>query len=362
MSSEEKFVGEVLNRISNNSWKSQRRRRYLERLAVLSVGSQVNVRFTGISTAACQWEESRNAHKIQLRSEELDTSFVSDYEKSLGSGKIHTLTQEGFLYHELGHVLITDFEAWKSALDQISSLSKKKMAKQVMNATEDVVLESWIRNYMNCGDILDFKNEVKYHTLYSQNHKQSESDHARFMASMIDDQFDLLCWLIELNGRYNPGVEIMGELRDLMTTTMPKKSDQWFSQDEFDEAQETAVDIISFAVQEPNAEKRFKGIIERFDDLIDARTNNPEGKGNFDGDFQGSGEESEASQGKIEMMVPEPPSSSNDEEEDGSGDGNDDSDDSDESGGGGSGQMPEGGRSVEELLDGRDPDDVKVVM
>lgn len=338
MSQDEKFVSSVLNRISSRSWKSTRRRRYLERLAVLTVGSDVNVNFRDMPTAACEWEESRGAHKIHLRSKELETGYISKFEKRLGSGKIHTLTQEGFLYHELGHVLITDFDAWMGALESINSMKKKAMAKQVMNATEDVVLEAWIRNHLSCGDILDFKNEVKFHTLYSVP-QDKPIKATKFIGSRTDDQFDLLCWLIETNGRYDPGVDWDKILKDI-------RHEPW-TEETFNETQEVAIKIISDAIQEPDARKRYEGIIEKFDNLIDARTDEPDQDEDFQSEFQGSQGGSEASQSQIQMMIPEPESQDDDGEEGGSG---------------GSQPQDEEARSAEEILDGRDPEEVKVVM
>lgn len=326
---DEEFVSNVLKRISARSWKSNRRRSYLERLATLAVGSKVRVQFTDISTAACEWKEDAGYHRIQLRSEELETYYVSKYSNSMGEGTVHTLTQEGFLYHELGHVLITDFDAWMSALDEISSLKKKAMAKQILNAVEDVVLEAWIRDYFNCGKILDFKNEVKFHTLYRVKHSQPKQA-AKFYDAHTDDKFDALLWAVETQGRYDAGidwdeVEIPQEPGDATTN-----------------ARSVATEMISDAVTEPDPEKRYLGIIDKFSDYIDARTDN-ESEQFTKEDHKGG---QQASQQQIQMMVP---SQGDDEENDDSGSQS------------GSSEEREP-RTVEEILDGRDTDEVKVVM
>jgi len=297
--SDDRLVSQVLQRISARSWKSSRRRSYLERLATLAVGSKVRVRFTDISTAACSWEESRGHHEIQLRSDELDLKPVNAYNR-LNEGTIHTLTQEGFLYHELGHVLITDFDAWMNALDGISSLKKKAMAKQVLNAVEDVVLEAWIRDYFNCGDILDFKNEVKFHSLYGV--EQNKNHAAGFYASQTNDKFDALLWAIETKGRYDAGI-------DWVKIDIPHEDSSAKHK-----ARNVATEMISDAVTEPNAHKRYQGIIEKFDDFVDARTDDEADERNFNKDSHEGN--AEASQTQIQMMIPQPESESDDGESD----------------------------------------------
>lgn len=285
--SDDKLVSQVLQRISARSWKSNRRRSYLERLATLAVGSKVRVRFTGIETAACSWKEDRGYHEIQLRSDELKLNTVDEHDK-LDSGTIHTLTQEGFVYHELGHVLITDFDAWMDALSQFSSLKKKAMAKQILNAVEDVVLEAWIRDYFNCGKILDFKNQVKFHSLYSV-HK---TDADAFYAHRINDQFDALLFAVETQGRYDAGIDW-----DRVSINNKDTSAK-------DEAREVATQMISDAVTEPDARKRYEGILDKFDELIDARTDDPNEDEEMFSQESHEGEQ-EASQIQIQMMIPQ---------------------------------------------------------
>ena len=312
--SDDRLVSQVLQRISARSWKSNRRRSYLERLATLAVGSKVRVRFTGIETAACSWEEDRGHHKIQLRSDELDLNHVDEHGK-LDSGTIHTLTQEGFVYHELGHVLITDFDAWMDALEQFSSLKKKAMAKQVLNAVEDVVLEAWIRDYFNCGQILDFKNQVKFHSLYGVDKARA----APFYADYTNDQFDALLWAIETQGRYDAGIDW-----DRISINNKDASAK-------DEVREVATKMISDAVTEPDARKRYEGILDKFDDLIDARTDDTADEDMFSQESHEG--EQQASQTQIQMMIPQQESG---DESGGSGEGDEESEEGEQeqSGGG----------------------------
>ena len=158
----------VINRISKDDWTSDKRRRYLERLGTLTASSKIRVRFENVPTAACAWKESRGHHAIKMRREKLpNPSKYKVIFKKVGDSQTHTLFQEGLLYHELGHVLMSDYDEWESVVNEVGSgsLKKKKMAKQFLNCTEDVVIEAWLRRKFDCGKILDFKNEAKFHLI-----------------------------------------------------------------------------------------------------------------------------------------------------------------------------------------------------
>lgn len=328
----------VLDRISNNDWLSENRRRYLERLGTLTAGSKIRVSFQPIPTASCGWNESGRYHQINMRNSVVPTHYLGEIESKLGSDLIHTLMQEGFLYHELGHVLMSDYDVWSDAVDRSGSLKKNAMYKQWLNCTEDVVIEAWLREKYNCGKILDFKNEIKLYSLCGIPRTKAGAQDF-YSANLGTDsrgdpdfnEFSFVLSLIESLGRFDGHFIEWAENHhsDLMDTYRGP-----------------VTKMISDAVREPNATARYELILDTMDDLFqnfsDADQDPNQSKDN---------EMAGGQQMQVEMIpVPE-------------GSGSDDGDDEDEEQGDGEGQQPSReAREIDEILKGRSPEEVKVLM
>ena len=306
----QEFRSKVLSRISERAWKSERRRSYLQRLATLTVGSKVRVDFDDIPTASCEWDGRK--HKIKLFNSEYDMRKVDRYHQKLGSGKVHSLTQEGMLYHELGHVLISDFDEWNEALNRYDSLMLKDRAKQLLNCVEDVVLEAWIRDHFNCGRILDFKNQVKFHCSYGVDMEDDQAIEGFYLSQISENRMSLMIWLVETYGRYNAGIDWEDHL----------------AQSQLD-IRARVIEMVSDALKEPNAKKRYNLILDAFDDIREDHQISGEPDENPSTEMPQSS--SQISQEDIESMV-----------QDGSGEEGEDGEDGEEEAGGGSGEPEEG--------------------
>lgn len=341
--SESGLRSKVLNRISQRDWLSDDRRKYLERLGTLTAGSKIRVKFAPIPTASCGYKDALGYHEIRMRNQEINMSSLPKSFKDLGYDMVHTLVQEGFLYHELGHVLMSDYDAWGDTVKSVGSMKKKKMFKQFLNATEDVVIEAWLREKYDCGKILDFKNEVKFRGITSVPEEKTE----QFYSDTIHSDFQFVLNLVESIGRYDGG------FLDWAQNNRPTMMADY---------EGPIREMVSEVVREPHAGKRYRIIARTFDNIYDNFVrDNPADENKFSPENQmGGGQQMTVS------MIPVPEGDDEDGEEEGDGDGSgDDSgnnqEDQDGNGGGGSTPNREA-RSVEEILDGRDPEEVKVVM
>lgn len=336
---------EVLNRISQRDWLSDERRKYLERLGTLTAGSKVRVKFANIPTASCGYKDALGYHEIRMRNHKIDTSSLPQSFKDLGGDMIHTLTQEGFLYHELGHVLMSDYDAWEKTVEAEGSLKRKKMFKQFLNATEDVVIEAWLREKYDCGKILDFKNEVKFRGITGVPEEQTES----FYDKTIHEKFQFVLNLVESVGRYD------GDFLEWAERT----HGAWMS-----DYEQPIREMVSKVVREPDAGKRYRIIARTFDNIYDDFSrDNPADEDHFSPENEMGGDQ----EMRVEMVpIPAPEGDKEeDEDEGGDGSGGDDSgntsEEQDGNGSGGSSVNREA-RPVEKILKGRDPEEVKVVM
>ena len=343
---------EVLQKLSKNDWRSDERRKYLERLGTLTCASKIRVNFANIPTANCAWKEGLGYHEINMRATNIITNEI---EKKFGLDEqlIYTLMQEGFLYHELGHVLMSDYDAWEDEVDSYSSLKKQMMFKQFLNCTEDVVIEAWLRRKYNCGKILDFKNEVKFYGISGA----KVGDEYSFYEKSVQDNFTVLLNLVESVGRFD------GKFLDWVSEA-PKSSDPWARQNAhnaFQTFEGSVREMVSKAVREPNATERYELIADTFDQLYsEFNTESPADEDEFSPENEMGGDQEME---QMQIPVPNPPEGE-DEDEDGEGEGDDSGNNQGEQDlqGGEGGSIEREARSVEELLDGRSPDEVKVVM
>lgn len=346
---------DVLNRLSQNQTFSDERRKYLERLGTLTVGSKIRVKFNPMPTASCGWRENLGYHEIRMRSDAVDHRYLGEIGKKLGNNMVNTLMQEGFLYHELGHVLMSDYDAWEETCSDGTSLRKNEMLKQWLNCTEDVVIEAWLREKFDCGKILDIKNEIKFYCLNQVDKDNGTgSAHSHYHEMLFEDEgthlnkFSYALAMIESLGRFD------GHFLSWAEDVDPGL---------FSGLKGPITEMISEAVREPNARKRYQLIKDTFDELYDEYFAVENEDPNQSKQNEMGGEQEMQMQ-----MIPNPQGGEDgddqSEDEDQEGDGDDSGntgEDQDTNGGSGS-NVKRDPRSVEEILKGRDPEAVKVVM
>lgn len=342
---------DVLDRLSQNRTFSDERRKYLERLGTLTAGSKIRVKFTQMPTASCAWRENLGYHEIRIRQEAVDPSYLGKIGDKLGKNMVNTLMQEGLLYHELGHVLMSDYDAWENTCSKGTSLKKNEMFKQWLNCTEDVVIEAWLREKYDCGKILDLKNEVKAFAI-PQIKKTEAAAHSAYHDRMFQDgsinKFSFALSMIESLGRFD------GYFLDWAESVAKPK---------FESLKEPITEMISEAVKEPDAQKRYALIRDTFDELFQDNFSQESEDPKQSKENQGGGDQ----EMQIEMIPsPDGDDEGEDGEEDGDGEdgGGDDSGnnqgDQDTNGGSGS-NIKRDPRPVEEILGERSPDEVMVV-
>jgi hypothetical protein len=123
-------------------------------------------------------------------------------------------------------------------------------------------------------------------------------------------------------------------------------------------------EMISEVVREPDAGKRYRIIARTFDNIYDDFSrDNPADEDHFSPENQMGGDQ----EMRVEMVPIPAPEGDEEEDEDGEGDGSGDDDSgntSEEQDGNVSGgsSVNREARPVEKILDGRDPEEVKVVM
>lgn len=143
----------------NEQNNSDRKREFLEGLCSFLVQSEVRIRFHAVDTAACAWREQGEYHEILIREEQVDVDVpqLSDASDEV----VDLLAREGLLYHEIGHVLYTDYSAWERVLSD-RSLSERSAAKNLLNIMEDNVIEQLLTVNEGVGKQLAVKNEMKW--------------------------------------------------------------------------------------------------------------------------------------------------------------------------------------------------------
>ena len=312
----------VISRVSQSSRTSDQRRRYLERLGTLTAGSRIRVSFKQMPTASCEWREGSKYHQINIRRQDIDVQSMGTLYEKLGESTVYTLFQEGLLYHELGHVLMSDYDAWQKVINGVGgkSLKKQAMAKQFLNCTEDVVIEAWLRRKFDCGNILDFKNECKLYALNPKVTVNRADKDALF--KNYDQQFQSEFWfvlnLIESVGRFD------GHFLEWAEDNAASMLDQYL---------DWARELVSEAVREPNATARYRLIMKYFDEIYDnVRHEEPADEDQFETGNQGAGEQQER-----EEQVPTPEPESGDE----SGEGGEEEDEEQSPDEGGAGEAEE---------------------
>jgi hypothetical protein len=203
---------------------------------------------------------------------------------------------------------MSDYDAWSAMLDDFDSLVARKSFKHFLNQVEDVVIEAWMREWIDCGRVLDFKNMVKFYTMYEIERPKGRRSAATHYKKVIQTKMDATLAMIESLGRYD------GHFLDLHGDDLP-------------EIREFATRVISFAVREPDAQKRYAGVREMYEEFFgDDYSSASE-------EFQDSGHADAENQmaGEQQMMSVSIPIPNDGEEQDASGDMNSQASDGSES-------------------------------
>lgn len=291
--------------------------RYFETIANMSVSSRVNVQERQMETAACAYDEDRHRHDVQIRAERFPIHGELDERLDAPDSAISRLIKEGMLYHELGHVLFTDYDGWMDVLQSESRMQVRRELKHTLNMMEDSVIEQYLIEQFGISHLLSLKNESKHESIGMLS-RNPTIDHM-FQGDI--NALELARLTFEETGRYRLGFldEHFGD-----------------SDNEFEVAGELSADEIIYrsnelmneCLTEPNARKRYRLVRDFVEDIVDENGKDEtihdgqdiSGMHNRDDDHPQSGQE----QNSMFVPVPDIEEDEDGEESDGSGDEDDD--------------------------------------
>lgn len=128
------------------------RRQYFEKLASLHSGKQINVTIEGRQAFA----DITDQEDLQINiPEKIPEQYHTDYSEDVWE----MLFQKVELYHELGHVLYTDWPSFEKNLDRYVDVRDYPIFKEWWNILEDAVIERLLQNRFSIENDLWIKNE-----------------------------------------------------------------------------------------------------------------------------------------------------------------------------------------------------------
>lgn len=314
----------VVNRLTRNKSdsKSHKIESYLQKMAALTVRSRTDVNLvSGLPTARCRWDSPE--HVIEIRSEnlEIDYSEMPKKFRDYDMDYIDLLAKEGFLYHELGHVLYTDYDAWMSTIEK-EPIMQRDGVKQLMNAGEDAVIEAYLDEKYGIGNVLTLKNELKHASYPVDQDRYEDCTPTDVATAVFDDRGRYNTGLIDRH--QNAAVSFEIEIEDAFSITA-------------DEVIKAATKTLYEAIKTPDASERYELFADLYNDIHD----NMESEQKIPrGPSGGTSEDPAKSDAeKQAMMVPVPDL---DGDDDGDGDGDEDGQEAGEDGEEQDGQDPDG--------------------
>ncbi len=145
---------------------SEARRKELERIANLSLPRSLTVSVTlNRSAAACRPADRQHRFEILIPTKEYDQP-VTDLKRPVW----HRFMQVALLYHELGHVLYSDFERLDVLMDEVED-GWQYLFKMVYNAVEDAAIESQMAAEYRLREDFTLKN-ITLSTISDQQHRE----------------------------------------------------------------------------------------------------------------------------------------------------------------------------------------------
>ena len=236
----------VLDRLARRDAFSRARESYLEKFANLQVSIDVEVTFADLpNPASCQPKDGKfliqiDQKKLAKRANDQgfshSKSVIPDHLSDLSSGYIDAFLQEGLLYHELGHVLFSDFEALQEVQGKVR-MSERQQFHSLVNVFEDSTIEIFLRQFFDCGNQLLIKNQIFWNLYQEQNVSQPEEFEPLTQADLVARQL----------GQVNTGLL-----------------------DDFDsKAKELAIEAFYDVIQEPDAMQRYLRLLDLYNNLRD---------------------------------------------------------------------------------------------
>ncbi len=323
----DKLLTRRRGRAQENSF-DHNRVEYFQTMSNMLVSSRVDVAASeDIPTAACKWDADRNTHQLLLRDGKVPVS--SDVVSKIGKEErfVSLLCKEGMVYHEQGHVLFTDHDAWKDVLSQVGLMERENL-QRLLNVMEDAVIEAFLIEHFGVDRILALKNENKHKTIgVFQN---GDRDDPTLVEPYFEDPIhpvSLATMVFEEFGRYDIGiVKRHLDPNEYERFNLTPSASQAIDMTATDIIEETLACLREVS-QEPDARKRYERVAELFKQIypktasqqgqkIDVQNISP------DAEQTPSGSEQQMSQFRIKTPdIEEEEESDSESESGGSGDG-----------------------------------------
>lgn len=239
-------VEKVSNRLTGQRATSEETRRHLEKFGrLLAPDDNLTVQFSSkIPTAVTRADRIEEGLLVEVTDKKIEQP-----ETDIDNDAWQLLAREALLIHEIGHVLYTDFEAYKDVLDT-SGLSKQEKQEfdKIQNALEDAVVDQQLRWKFNCGRELDT------HLLNLFSKGKAQQRYLGFIPAVTTAILEKGVYSVGILEEYHNGE------RDLIDAKF---------EDEFEEALELIDDVLTDVLTEPDAMQRYERCLDFYLELKD---------------------------------------------------------------------------------------------
>ncbi|WP_121823269.1 vWA domain-containing protein [Halostella salina] len=175
----------ALARLSTTDRRSERRREELQRLANVLTDSALQVRVTFQQTGAfAHTAAESDPHDFEIH---VPVEKYDQVETDLPEATWDRRVQMGLLFHELGHVLYSDFERFEQRQSEIIP-RHRTLFRTLYNAAEDVVIEAQLAR--------EFALEDDFRTLNNTFRQSQQRDHQRYLDQFADEGEDRFTYTV----------------------------------------------------------------------------------------------------------------------------------------------------------------------
>lgn len=146
-------VEKVSNRLTGQRATSEETRQHLEKFGrLLAPDDNLTVEFSSkIPTAVTRADRIEGGLLVEVTDKK-----IKQPETDIDNDAWQLLAREALLIHEIGHVLYTDFEAYKDVVDTSGLTAHEKSEfDKIQDCLEDAVVDQQLRWKFNCGRELD---------------------------------------------------------------------------------------------------------------------------------------------------------------------------------------------------------------
>lgn len=229
---------------------SEKRRRYLEKFTRIITPERPNLRMIeDLPTAACDQEGDQPT--IHMTTREFEQP-ITDFPDKV----FDLIMQEALTVHEIGHVLYTNHESFKSYLGKVD-VERKSMFKNIWNVLEDGAIEKQLRHRFRVSDELEVLNRNLMEKDPPGHMVDDDTIRYSFFQAVRMALIDMALWD---TGQFQ---KVMDEDND--ECTLASEEDRELLEDFLPEMRAVSKDVLS----QPNSEKRNERIYAFWEKLAE---------------------------------------------------------------------------------------------